>query len=182
MAGWTDRGRAAAAGLAVAALLLLAACASDSRPDEVNGRIVVLPGLNPNAEGRPSPVFIRVYQLRDRDVFLDASLQELAASDTETLGAALLSRDSFELCPAEMEHDPALEGGRRCQGEQLRVTLDIYPDVRFLAVMAEFYDVRSPDSQWRAVTELPREGFWDFIRSKSFTITLDRSNVAVRFD
>ncbi|WP_290648307.1 type VI secretion system lipoprotein TssJ [Aquisalimonas sp.] len=170
--------------LAVVCALLLAACASGSeeRPDAVDGRIVVLPGLNPNIEGRPSPVRIRVYQLSDRDAFMDASLRELLARDQEALGGALLSRDAFELCPLEMEDNAAEYAGLRCQGEELAVTLDIYPDVRFLAVMAEFYDVQDPASQWRAVTEVPREGFWDFMRSNSFTITLDRSRVAVEFD
>ncbi|MCP1673924.1 type VI secretion system protein VasD [Natronocella acetinitrilica] len=171
-------------GLCCAALAMLAACASGSgsRPDAVDGRILVGPGLNPNVDGRPSPVYIRVYQLRDRDTFMDASLQELLTRDVDTLGGALLSRDSFELCPIEMEDERMLDGGVRCQGEEREVTLDIYPDVRFLAVMAEFYDVNNPATQWRAVTELPREGFWDFIRSNSFTITLDRSRVGVSFD
>ena len=168
----------------LACALLLGACAggSSGEPDAVDGRIVVAPGLNPDADGRPSPVFVRVYQLRDRDVFMEASLRDLLVRDVDTLGAALLSRDSFELCPLEMESEDAHAAGLQCQGEERPVTLDIYPDVRFLAVMAEFYDVRDPSSRWRDVTELPREGFWDFIRSQSFTITLDGSRVAIGFD
>jgi hypothetical protein len=34
----------------------------------------------------------------------------------------------------------------------------------------------------RLVAELPEEGFWDFLGSESFTITLDGSRVAVAFD
>ncbi|MEX0731302.1 MAG: type VI secretion system lipoprotein TssJ [Aquisalimonadaceae bacterium] len=159
-------------------VVLLAACASSPEPDAVKGQIVVGPHLNPNMEGRPSPVYLRVYQLKDREPFMDASLQDLLMRDTDTLGGALLSRDSFELCPVETSAGDRSD----CQGEQMKITLDIYPDVRFLAVMAEFFDVNDPSSQWRAVTELPREGFWDFIRSKSFTISLERSRVDVRFD
>lgn len=161
--------------------ILLAACASSPEPEAVRGRIVVGPALNPNAEGRPSPVHVRVYQLQDRDVFVDASLRDLLIRDTETLGGALLSRDTFELCPREAQGD-ARPADADCQGEELEITLDIYPEVRFLAVMAEFFDVDSANSQWRAVTELPREGFWDFIRSKSFTISLERSRIDVEFD
>lgn len=185
MRGWEWRGnRFARRMLAVGFMVLLAGCAGDSRDETeaVAGQIIVEPGLNPDATGRPSPVRIRVYQLRDRDVFMDASLRDLLDKDVDTLGRALLNRDTFELCPAEMEPGDAQDAALRCQGENLPITLDLSPDVRFLAVMAEFYDVQDPASKWRAVAELPEDGFWDFLGSESFTITLDGSRVAVAFD
>ncbi len=170
--------------LCAGALLLLGACASggpDNEPDAVDGRIEVLPNLNPNARDRPSPVFLRVYQLKDRAAFDGADFGDFVNADTDLLGGALLSRDVFELCPLEMD-EPRSAQGIRCQGETLPVTLDVYPDARYLAVVAEFYELRDATGDWRAVAELPEKGFFDFIGSKEFVITLDRSTVSVNFE
>ncbi|GAA0583466.1 type VI secretion system lipoprotein TssJ [Halomonas salifodinae] len=164
--------------------LVLVACAGQEAPPEpqpVTGRILVMPGLNPNAEGRPSPVTVRLYQLRDREAFLDPSLQELVMQDTDTLGAALLSRDSFELCPLEMGATEASAGGVPCQGEERTVTQVFSPEARYLAVMAEFFDVRDPSAQWRAVAALPQGGVEER-NAVTFTITLDGVRVAIQID
>ena len=187
MARWLGKGsRSWQGALVAAAVLVLTACGflgGTTEPQPVAGRILVMPGLNPNAEGRPSPVTIRLYQLRDREAFLDASLQELVMQDTDTLGAALLARDSFELCPVEMEATEASTGGARapCQGEEREVTQVFSPEARYLAVMAEFFAVRDPAAQWRAVAALPQGGV-EALNEATFTITLDGARVAVRFD
>lgn len=185
MARWSGRAcKSYKWALVVATTLVLAACAAKEAPPEpqpVTGRILVMPGLNPNAEGRPSPVTLRLYQLRDREAFLEAALQDLVMQDTDTLGAALLSRDSFELCPLEMEATEASAGGRPCQGEERSVTQVFSPEARYLAVMAEFFDVRDPAAQWRAVAALPQGGVEER-NAATFTITLDGARVAVRFD
>lgn len=184
-ARWRGKGsRLYRGALAVVTVLVLAACASQAPtgPEAVAGRILVMPGLNPNAEGRPSPVTLRLYQLRDREAFMEASLQELIMQDTETLGAALLSRDSFELCPVEQSAAEIPDGDMACQGEARAVTLMLAPEVRYLAAMAEFYDVRDPTAQWRAVAALPRDDEQGLDPSTTFTITLDGARVAVRFD
>lgn len=186
MARWRGKGSELYRGiLAVVTVLVLAACAGKEAPpgpEAVAGRVLVLPGLNPNAEGRPSPVTLRLYQLRDREAFMEASLQDLARRDTETLGGALLGRDSFELCPVEESEAQALDGDMSCQGEEQAVTLTFSPEARYLAAMAEFFDVRDPTAQWRAVAALPRDGEQGLDPSTTFTITLDGARVAVRFD
>jgi type VI secretion system protein VasD len=185
MARWSGRGSKSYKGaLAVATALVLAACAAMEEPlgpQPVAGRIQVMPGLNPNAEGRPSPVTIRLYQLRDREAFLDASLQELVMQDTDTLGPALLSRDSFELCPVEMGTTEASAGGVPCQGEEQAVVQVFSPEARYLAVMAEFFDVRDPAAQWRTVAALPPGGV-EARNEATFTITLDGVRVAIQID
>lgn len=185
MARWLGRGsRSCKGALVVVTALVLAACAGKEEPPEpqpVTGRILVMPGLNPNAEGRPSPVTVRLYQLRDREAFLEAALQELVMQDTDALGAALLSRDSFELCPVEMGVTDVSAGGVPCQGEERIVTQVFSPEARYLAVMAEFFDVRDPTAQWRAVATLPQGGVEER-NEATFTITLDRVRVAVQID
>ncbi len=186
MARWSGSGSKSWKGaLVIATALVLAACAAKEEaplePQPVIGRILVMPGLNPNAEGRPSPVTVRLYQLSDREPFLDASLQALVMEDTDTLGVALLSRDSFELCPVEMGATEASAGDVPCQGEEQTITQVFSPEARYLAVMAEFFDVRDPAAQWRTVAALPQGGVEER-NEATFTITLDGVRVAVRFD
>lgn len=186
MARWLGSGSKSWKGtLVIAMALVLAACAAKeeapSEPQPVTGRILVMPGLNPNAEGRPSPVTVRLYQLRDREAFMEASLQELVMQDTDTLGAALLSRDSFDLCPVEMGANEASAGEVPCQGEEQTITQVFSPEARYLAVMAEFFDVRDPAAQWRAVAALPQGGVEER-NEATFTITLDGTRVAVQID
>ncbi|MBA1147257.1 type VI secretion system lipoprotein TssJ [Ectothiorhodospiraceae bacterium WFHF3C12] len=167
-----------------AALLVAAGCASQpsTEVDAVDGRIVVGPNLNPNAEGRPSPVFLRIYQLKDPAAFNTASFGDLADADADVLGASLLSRDEFELCP--LEAPASARSARvesRCQGEQLPVTLDVKGNARYLAVMAEFYDLHDPSGSWRDVAEVPEESMFGLFGSREFVVELRRATVSVRF-
>ncbi|MCO6440100.1 MAG: type VI secretion system lipoprotein TssJ [Nitrococcus mobilis] len=173
---------------ALAVIFLVAAmlgCTSqpmnETETEEVDGRIVVGPNLNPNAEGRPSPVFMRIYQLSDETDFVGASFAELADRDQEVLGAALLSRDELELCPVEATERPRSGQASRCQGPETGITLNIRADARYLAVMAEFYNLRDPSGNWRSVAEIPEEGLLGFLGSREFVISLEGSTVSVSF-
>ncbi|PWG63269.1 type VI secretion system lipoprotein TssJ [Sediminicurvatus halobius] len=172
--------------LGVLAALTVVGCGStppSAEIEPVEGRIVVGPNLNPNAEGRPSPVYLRIYQLADSVPFTSASFEELADRDREILGASLISRDEFELCPLETAGAVGAGQARsRCQGEVLPVTLDVRGDTRYLAVMGEFYDLHDPSGSWRAVTEIPEEGLLGLFGSREFVVDVRRATVAVRFE
>ena len=59
---------------------------------------------NPDATGRPSPVVVRVYQLKTDASFNGADFFALFDDDQKVLGAELISRDEFVLTPAERQH------------------------------------------------------------------------------
>jgi len=167
-----------------AAVVLLGACAAKAPkpaiPVSVDGRIVVGEHLNPNLQGRPSPLHLRVYQLSDRDAFLRASYRELAASDTAALAGTLLRRDTFDLCPREMGHE-ALGGGAFCQGDSLPWAFDLEPRARFIGVVAEFSDLLDAAGHWRSIAEVTVQPSTE-PTSVPFTITLQRATVSARFD
>ncbi len=95
---------------------------------------------NPDASGRPSPVVVRVYQLRTDAAFVSADFFALFEDDKKVLGEELISRDEFVLEPAE------------------RRTLDVTVagDTRFVGAIAAFRDIRN--AQWRALIPTPRKG------------------------
>src|SRR5262245_51255733 len=114
--------------------------------------LAVSADVNPDATGRPSPVVVRVYQLRTDAAFLTAEFFPLFDDDRKALGAELISRDEFVLAPAEKR------------------TLDVTvaADTRFVGAIAAFRDIRN--AEWRGVVPSPRKGL---------TVQVDRARVVV---
>jgi type VI secretion system protein VasD len=96
--------------------------------------------VNPDAEARPSPVVVRIYQLRGEARFRNAEFLPLFDEEKMVLAEELITRDEFVLAPSE----------RRT----LAVTLT--PATRFVGALAAFRDFRS--SEWRAIVPAPRSG------------------------
>jgi type VI secretion system protein VasD len=95
---------------------------------------------NPDANGRPSPVVVRVYQLRADTAFNGADFFALFDDDQKVLGPELISRDEFTLAPADSRTiDVAVSG-----------------QTRFVGAIAAFRDIRN--SQWRTLVPAPRKG------------------------
>jgi type VI secretion system protein VasD len=107
---------------------------------------------NPDATGRPSPVVVRVFQLRGDGAFSAADYFPLYDDDKMVLGPELITRDEFVLAP----------GDRR----SLEVTLAA--DTRFVGAIAAFRDIRN--AQWRALIPAASNGL---------TVTVERSRIAV---
>jgi len=90
--------------LLLAACAALASCASaPPKPQPITAKlsIIVSADVNPDAQNRPSPIVIRLYQLKDDAAFKDADFFALYDKEEATLAAALVSRVEFELAPGE---------------------------------------------------------------------------------
>ena len=59
--------------------------------------------VNPDRNQRPSPVVVRVYQLRTDTSFQAAQFEPLYDDDRKTLGEAFLTRDEFTLDPGQRQ-------------------------------------------------------------------------------
>ena len=93
--------------------------------------------LNPDFQGRPSPVVVRFYLLRAEITFGAADFFSLFERDAATLGADLVAREEVQLRP----------------GRNVSITRDFPADARFLGVVAAFRDIEK--SGWRALSSLP---------------------------
>jgi type VI secretion system protein VasD len=143
------------------AVLVLAACGSaPPKPVPTKLAIVVSADVNPDGDGRPSPVVVRFFQLRTDAEFSGAQYFQLYDHEKEVLGASLISRDEFPLAP----------GAQRVQD------LPVSPDARFFGVMAGY---RDPAAQWRAVVPVPPKSLKQIIKENRVTIKLDKSAVAL---
>jgi type VI secretion system protein VasD len=102
--------------------------------------LVASADTNPDATGRPSPVVVRVYQLKTDAAFKGAEFFALFDDDQKVLGPELISRDEFVLAPLERRTiDVAVSG-----------------DTRFVGAVAAFRDIRN--AEWRGLVPAPRKG------------------------
>ena len=120
---------AAAASIAAAML----ACSTKPVPIVLTGSIQVSAQVNPNANQRPSPVLLRVYELKAVAAFNSADFMSLYQRDQAELGSDFVAREEFVLAP----------------GETKSFVKTLSPDTQFLGVVAAFRDLDR--SRWRSV-------------------------------
>jgi type VI secretion system protein VasD len=72
-----------------------------SQPTKVNGTIVAAPGLNPSVTQRPSPMRLRLYELKSGNTFAQADFMALYQQDKATLGGDLVATEELTLQPGE---------------------------------------------------------------------------------
>src|ERR1700674_1866067 len=63
------------------------------QPLDVEVRVIVAPDVNPNRSGRASPVFLRVFELRDPSKFMNAEFDDLTLRADTTLAGTLIGRE-----------------------------------------------------------------------------------------
>lgn len=114
--------------------------------------LVAAADTNPDASGRPSPVVVRVYQLKTDAAFKGAEFFALYDDDQKVLGQEMISRDEYVLAPSE------------------RRTIDVAVsrDTRFVGALAAFRDFRN--AQWRGLVAAPRSGL---------NVTIERARIVL---
>ncbi len=140
---------AAALGVALA----MASCGGPPKPAQVKGTIQASPQANPSASKRPSPLLLRVYELKSAALFNSADFMSLYQRDQAELASDMVAKEEFVLAP----------------GESRAFTKTLSPDTRFLGVVAAYRDVEH--ARWRSVVAV-RPG-------KKHQITIHAGELAV---
>jgi type VI secretion system protein VasD len=120
---------------ALGVALVLSACGSKppAKPASVTGTVQASTQINPSASKRPSPLLIRIYELKSAANFNAADFMSLYQRDQGELGADLLAKEEFVLNP----------------GESKTFAKTLAPDTRFLGVVAAYRDLEH--AKWRTV-------------------------------
>jgi len=140
----------------------LAACGSSPpKPQAVKMKITVSADVNPDGASRPSPVVVRVYQLKDDAAFKEADFFALYDKEQATLAAALVSREEFELTP----------------NEHRAVDYKLSPDAHFVGVAAAYRDIRN--AQWRAEVGAPDKRMLNMVKKNQISIAVERARVSI---
>jgi type VI secretion system protein VasD len=111
--------------------------------------------INPNENGEPSPIVLRVYELKTKSAFEQASFFELLDSDTQKLGPDLVAKREFEVKP----------------GDKSTFTRDSPSDAKHIGVIAGFRQIDS--ATWRSVVDIVPD------RTNSFLIALSSTSVKI---
>ncbi len=155
MSAFMPSRRNALSALLCAAALAAAGCSSTPDPTVVAATIQAEENLNPDSSGRPSPLVIRVYELRALSSFKDADFFSLWDADQQTLGPDLVSREEMVLRP----------------GDTNSVQRITKPDTRFIGVVAAYRDLER--AVWRASMPVTPE------KTTAMNVKLDDRSVTI---
>jgi type VI secretion system protein VasD len=103
----------------------------------LQGAIKATQTTNPDVRGRPSPVVVRIYELRTLGAFNSADFFSLFEKEAETLGGDLVGREEYDLQP----------------GETRPYRRQLQPDTKFIGVAAAFRDLEK--ARWRQAAPVP---------------------------
>jgi len=116
---------------------ILGGCAGGTpSPTLISAEIVAEPGINPNAAGQPSPLVVRLYELKTTGSFEGSDFFTLFDKESATLGPDLLAREELDMRP----------------GTTRTVVRKAAPDTQYLGVVGAYRDLDK--SRWRAAYPL----------------------------
>ena len=126
----------------IALTLLLSGCGSDAEKPElpptiIEAKIVVTGQVNPDISGRPSPVVVRIYELKSTGNFEEADFYKLSEDFEGTLGSDLVVSEKFHLQP----------------GESKTYTNPISEETKFIAVSAAYRNLNQ--AIWKDSIPIP---------------------------
>jgi type VI secretion system protein VasD len=124
--------------LATGALIavLIAGCGAPPKPPpstEVTGVLRAAPNVNPSVGKRPSPLLVRIYELKSVAAFNNADFVSLYQRDQAELGADIVGREEVILNP----------------GDSHPISKLTAPETRFVGVFAAYRDL--DHAKWRGV-------------------------------
>lgn len=84
-------------------VLLVSACGSSAPPPptKITATLTASEQINPNALGQPSPLVVRVYELKNLDQFNAADFFTLYDNDQQALAQTLVARRELSVKPGE---------------------------------------------------------------------------------
>jgi type VI secretion system protein VasD len=142
---------------------VLGGCASSRNTDSVQlrTRLTASTDLNPDGSGRPSPVVVRVFELRTESEFNGAEFFALYEREKQALSATLVGSQELVLQP----------------GETRQLYLTVPRETRYVGVVAAYRDIRG--ARWRAVARAPRKTWTDVFSRDVITIGAGRSGITL---
>lgn len=143
-------------------ILALQGCASTPEPEPpppptiVKLQIESAAIINPDVDGKASPVMLRIYELHDTGVFGSADFFALFDREQATLAADLVRKQEFAVTP----------------GDSKTLTVEPDDDVRALGFFAAFRQLDT--AQWRAIAAVAAH------QTRSYTVKLDNNQLTVQ--
>ena len=142
--------------LTLSLITLLGACGSNQpQPTSVMGYIQSSSVLNPDINGGYRPVNIKVYYLKNNELFSQANFADLYRYPDKALGDSILHISSHQLLP----------------GQSIELNEQVPDGLKHIAVVAAFRSI--DDAAWKDIKPVPEKcftctgpGLWDPIKIK----------------
>ena len=128
------------AGMAAAAALFLGGCTLLVDPYSTLN-FDVAKDVNPDREGRPSPVVVKVFELSSRTLFDSQDFFALYDEPKNVLGPDLITKNEFEFSP----------------GAKQTYDLTLSPGTRYAGILVAYQDLEN--ARWREVIEIDTSGY-----------------------
>lgn len=98
--------------------------------------VIVGPAVNPNSQKRPSPVVVRVYELKSNALFESTDFVSLFEKDQSVLGGEMISREEVVLRPNDVK----------------AINKTLGPDAKYIGVVAAFRELER--ARWRVAAPI----------------------------
>ena len=146
-------------------LVLAVGCAGGGpKPVSTGATLRATEDVNPNSQGRPSPVMVRIFRLSADETFRSAGIVNLQGDEPAMLAGDLTGPVTSQLVRP---------------GQTMALDLSFAPETAYLGVVAEFID---PGADWRTVVAVPEQGLLSRVRRPDLTVTVSADAVAASFE
>ena len=140
--------------LSVALLALLSACGgAPPKPDPLGIQISATADVNPDMEGRPSPVILHIMELNSTEQFNRLDYMGLTQPSGGALGTDLLGKTQVVLQPGESKSMP----------------MDLNPQTTAIGLVAGYRDI--DNAAWRKTVPVTQG------TTKGISITLEQTQI-----
>ncbi|MDD5461304.1 MAG: type VI secretion system lipoprotein TssJ [Methylococcales bacterium] len=119
--------------------------AAPAHPANVQLNLMASDQINPDLNGRPSPVVIRIYELKSLGKFEAADFYKLSENYESYLGSELVGSEQYYLKPGDVNV----------------IKQPLSADTRYVAVSAAFRDINK--AVWKDKLELTDEKITDLL-------------------
>jgi len=144
---------------------LTSGCAGGGpQPISTGASLTAAENVNPNSQGRPSPVMVRIFRLSAEEAFRSAGIVNLQGEEPAIVAGDLTG--------------PVISRLMR-PGQSAALDLSYAPETAFIGVVAEFID---PGAEWRALVPVPEQGLLSKVRRPDLAITVSDRAVAASFE
>jgi type VI secretion system protein VasD len=146
---------------ALTTLVLLAGCSTlspYSHVTKLNLKLTASDQLNPDLNGRPSPIVVRLFELKHPVAFENADFFSLYERAKESLAPDMVTTEELELRP----------------GETVELKLSVQEGSRYVGVLAAYRDL--PDTKWRYTLQVAP------VEVTDADLTLDQSGIRSTYE
>ena len=148
--------------------VLLASCGGGQPKDLVlRGELLASTTINPNRDGRASPVTVVIYHLKSSEAFMSADFFNLYQPDSGVIAADLIRRTDMQVQP----------------GQTLELSSEFDPETTHIGILAAFRDI--DNASWRTLVEMPEKKLTEKLNpfaKKKLIVQVDELSVAARVE